>query len=88
MSRSDAQRIDDLEHHLMVAESMGREFESALARKDAALKAAVDALAYAANNARERLESLDDWEQEDRERWHREDVHSAEALAACREAMK
>ena len=55
---------------------------------DAALKAALEALAYAANNARERLESLDDWEQEDRERWYREDVHSAAALAACREAMK
>ena len=44
MSRSDAQRIDDLEHHLMVAESMGREFESALARKDAALGMALEAL--------------------------------------------
>ena len=77
MSRSDAQRIDDLEHHLMVAESMGREFESAIVRKDAALEMAVANLeVIVRNNGEKYLDAAS------------AEHYATQALAACREAMK
>ena len=45
MSRTDQQRIDDLEHHLMVAESVARELEST----NAALAAQVESLKHGIN---------------------------------------